>query len=191
MEKVYHYRDTQALAAITARILSKPLQRKVIPTTSAPTTTTLPSNTLPTTIPAACPARYSLYSESCGRFCYRYEDNDCKDWDNARAACQAEGGDLLAPSECNYEFLREQAVQNLGDCPGNLWLGARRPRNGDNFRTVRGDPISNTANFWERDEPNNVNGNENCLEMRIEFTIFLANDQICSEENGYICQIIR
>ncbi|KAL3870794.1 hypothetical protein ACJMK2_038837 [Sinanodonta woodiana] len=136
-----------------------------------------------------CPAGYSLYSQSCGRFCYRYEANACKDWDNARATCQAEGGDLLVPTECNYQYFREQAETIVGICDSEFWLGAQRPTNGADFITVEGDTISNTANFWKQGQPDNTNGTENCLEMRRDYDL-LANDLKCSQLSGYICQVI-
>ncbi|KAL3870877.1 hypothetical protein ACJMK2_038909 [Sinanodonta woodiana] len=137
----------------------------------------------------ACPARYSMYAESCGRFCYRYESSACRTWDNARTVCQQEGGDLLAPSVCNYEFLRMRARQNEGICQTNFWLGARRPAGGNNMVTVLGEAIPNNANFWAGGQPDNADNVEQCMEMRKDFNSYLANDRSCAQSQGFICQI--
>ncbi|KAK3604392.1 hypothetical protein CHS0354_011883, partial [Potamilus streckersoni] len=133
-----------------------------------------------------CPAPYILYSTECGRFCYRYESSDCKVWSAARTVCRTEGGDLLEPSECYYNFFSGKAKQNEGKCRPSYWLGASTTTPGNNFVTVRDIPVLNSASFWNTGQPDG--GNESCVEMASVIQ-YKANDNLCTNNQSFICQI--
>ncbi|KAL3846654.1 hypothetical protein ACJMK2_017683 [Sinanodonta woodiana] len=135
-----------------------------------------------------CPSTYYLYSTTCGRFCYRYESSECKSWTSARTTCKAEGGDLLVPSECYYQFFKDQATQNEGSC-SNFWLGGSTTTPGSNYTSVRGDPILDSFPFWGSNQPDGTGGRESCIEMARSFSNYLMNDALCSNTKGFICQI--
>ncbi|KAL3870929.1 hypothetical protein ACJMK2_038957 [Sinanodonta woodiana] len=147
----------------------------------------LPALLRPKHVTPACPTGYYLYSTACGRFCYRYESNDCKSWSSARATCIAEGGDLLVPSECYYKFFKDNAQQNEGNCT-NVWLGGSTTTPGYNFTSVRGEPIPDNFSFWNTGQPDPARETESCLEMRKEFNNYRMNDYDCSVQQGFICQ---
>ncbi|KAL3881943.1 hypothetical protein ACJMK2_028326 [Sinanodonta woodiana] len=135
-----------------------------------------------------CPNNYTkCESEKCGRFCYRYESNQCKSWFDARQICQNEGGDLMVPSECSYPFFREQASLNEGSC-SHFWIGGRTENQGFSYVTVKGDVIPQDSSFsyWSIGQPDG--GGETCLEMRSYFNNYLMNNFHCVYEEGFICQ---
>ncbi|KAL3870891.1 hypothetical protein ACJMK2_038922 [Sinanodonta woodiana] len=153
--------------------------------------TILPTFLRPRNITAApgCPsAEYYLYSTACGRFCYRYESSACQSWSSARATCRAEGGDLLVPSECYYQFFKDNAQQNEGSC-NNFWLGGSTTTPGLNYVSVRGDPIPGTFPFWNPGQPSGTGGLDSCVEMSKTHSHYLMNDGVCSVNKGSICQI--
>ncbi|KAL3846714.1 hypothetical protein ACJMK2_017680 [Sinanodonta woodiana] len=140
----------------------------------------------PTSAPG-CPSTYYLYSTTCGRFCYRYESSECKSWTSARTTCRAEGGDLLVPSECFYQFFKDHARQNEGSC-SNFWIGGSTTTPGSNYTSVRGDLISNSVPLWASGQPDAFGGTESCIEMFSSFN-YLMNDAECSNSKGFICQL--
>ncbi|KAK3578353.1 hypothetical protein CHS0354_039063 [Potamilus streckersoni] len=135
-----------------------------------------------------CPKGYELYSSvQCGKFCYRFESNNCSSWSAARSVCQADGGDLLVPSECYYQYFREKAQQREGTC-SHFWIGGYTNTPGSNYVTVKGNPIPSSFPFWSVGQPDGLGG-ESCLEMRSYFTNYLMNDYHCDQAQGFICQI--
>ncbi|KAL3881942.1 hypothetical protein ACJMK2_028325 [Sinanodonta woodiana] len=136
-----------------------------------------------------CPKNYTkCESEKCGRFCYRYESNQCQSWFDARQICQNEGGDLMVPSECSYQFFREKASLNEGSC-SQFWIGGRTENQGFSYVTVKGDVIPQDSRFsyWSIGQPDGLGG-ENCLEMRMNFNNYLMNNYHCEVKEGFICQ---
>ncbi|KAK3578354.1 hypothetical protein CHS0354_039065 [Potamilus streckersoni] len=135
-----------------------------------------------------CPKGYERYSSAtCGTFCYRFESNNCSSWSAARSVCQAEGGDLLVPSECYYQFFREKAQQHEGTC-SHFWIGGNTNTPGSNYVNVKGDPVPSSFSFWSVGQPDGLLG-ESCLEMRSYLTNYLMNDYHCDRPEGFVCQI--
>ncbi|KAK3578351.1 hypothetical protein CHS0354_039060 [Potamilus streckersoni] len=140
------------------------------------------------TPPITCPTGYKKYvNDTCGNSCYRYESSQCKSWNDARQTCQKEGGDLMIPTECSYQFFREQAKQNEGTC-SQFWIGGYTNTPGKKYVTVKGDPIPTSFSYWTGSQPDGLGG-ESCLEMRSYFTNYLMNDYHCRVGEGFICQI--
>ncbi|KAK3578350.1 hypothetical protein CHS0354_039058 [Potamilus streckersoni] len=135
-----------------------------------------------------CPEGYHMYEKKKnGKFCYRFESNECKSWSDARKTCQYEGGDLMIPDECTYQFFRDLAKPNEGKCE-HFWIGGYTNTPGSNCVTVKGKPLSSTFPFWLGGQPDGLGG-ESCLEMRSYFNNYLMNDYLCNVPQGFICQI--
>nr|WRO64893.1 C-type lectin [Sinohyriopsis cumingii] len=135
-----------------------------------------------------CPEGYHMYEKKTyGKFCYRFESNQCKSWSDARQTCQNEGGDLMIPDECTYQFFRDLAKPNEGTCE-HFWIGGYTNTPGSSCVTVKGDPIASTFPFWSGGQPDGFGG-ESCLEMRSYFINYLMNDYHCHVQQGFICQI--
>ncbi|KAL3871365.1 hypothetical protein ACJMK2_039371 [Sinanodonta woodiana] len=131
--------------------------------------------------------RYRLSSTKCGRFCYLIENRNCLKYEDARAACAVDGGDLLNVDTCYHDFFVALATRSQGGCDPDFWIGARRMQLGADFITVTGDIISTQSVLWASGKPNNDN-DKNCVELERNKKYRLGNEN-CDHANGYICQI--
>jgi hypothetical protein len=77
--------------------------------------------------------------------------------------------------------------------PNGFWLGATDIEAEATFKWVNGWPW--TFNSWGSNEPNNKDGNENCLELScsskgsslFSFSFGTWNDIACSVKSGFLC----
>jgi hypothetical protein len=105
-------------------------------------------------------------------------------WSDAQARCMDLGGYLTEiDSAEENQWLRD----NL-QAPFELWIGlSDRAVEGD-FRWIDGSALDFTD--WDLFEPNDANGSEDCVELRVDGTGFADgwNDQDCAEERDSICE---
>ncbi|KAL3871494.1 hypothetical protein ACJMK2_039488 [Sinanodonta woodiana] len=130
-------------------------------------------------------AKSNLYSTECGQFCYRFENELCRSWDDSRKDCLEEGGDLLEPSLCTYPFFHRIVKNGAGSCR-NVWIGGFRTLPRPEYMTVRGTPIPDDFQYWSFSNPSRTR-NQACLQMTF-MRGYLMNDIDCPRLGGYICQ---
>eukprot|EP00058_Branchiostoma_floridae_P019226 XP_002604716.1 hypothetical protein BRAFLDRAFT_80311 [Branchiostoma floridae] len=118
-------------------------------------------------------------------FCYQFHTGSFRTWHDARAVCQANGGDLVSintPSESAYITGRVSLVTNMA----TMWIGAHDQTTEGGWSWVDGSPF--TFLNWGGGEPNNAgNGGEDCTEIAV--TNGNWNDLNCDNLRGYICKM--
>uniref|UniRef100_A0A3P9N6N2 C-type lectin domain-containing protein n=1 Tax=Poecilia reticulata TaxID=8081 RepID=A0A3P9N6N2_POERE len=127
-----------------------------------------------------CDRGYLLYKD----FCYHFETEQVKNWQDAEAYCVEQQGHLVSfHSEEELSFL-------TGD---SKWIGLRHnPIEGGEERPwyswSDGTPLSHTN--WGHGEPNNHEDREECVEMvsSSNGTFSWWNDLNC-DAKPYICKI--
>ena len=91
--------------------------------------------------------------------CYNYFTSGGINWNNARANCQARGGDL-ATITSDEENNMVYSIETLtSDC----WIGLNDVAYENVFKWADGD--SSSYRYWDSGEPNNLSG-EDCVSMR-------------------------
>lgn len=121
-----------------------------------------PSDATPVTPPPGASASSSCtaageFTIPGGDSCYML-GADAFGWQDARDMCQAWGGDLVALD--SPEENRELAQR----IDANVWIGATDQDAEGTFTWADGTPLRFTR--WAADQPNNLEGNENCSELR-------------------------
>nr|XP_017015860.2 C-type lectin 37Db-like [Drosophila takahashii] len=102
-------------------------------------------------------------------------------WSEADGICRQMGGHL-ASLQSNQEW---QALEGIVSHSRFFWLDI-------NDVASKGKYVSETtgenATFlkWDHNEPNNWNGNENCVHLKA--VTFLMNDVSCSSTYNFICE---
>uniref|UniRef100_A0A8C9Z2Y5 C-type lectin domain-containing protein n=1 Tax=Sander lucioperca TaxID=283035 RepID=A0A8C9Z2Y5_SANLU len=119
-----------------------------------------------------CDPGYLLYED----FCYHFESESVKNWQDAETHCSREQGHLASfHSEEQLSFLIGEKAFYVSARPGDVWTGL-------NDLVVTGmftwsDDHMVTFTYWAPGEPNNHDGfSEDCVEMlhqvrRIEITV--------------------
>lgn len=101
-------------------------------------------------------------------------------WDDARAACQAWGGDLAAIASQEEQSFLETFVTQRG------WIGLTDRASEGNFVWANGEPVTFTK--WREGEPSNSNGVEHCVEFYPPNLLFTWNDVNCALTIPYLCE---
>lgn len=105
-------------------------------------------------------------------------------WGDARAACQARGGDLVTvPSREAEDALRRAA---FGLQWTSWWIGLGDAEVEGTFAWVDGTPLDYAA--WSQGEPNDYGGGEDCAEL-VPWSGGLWNDLACARELPFICRV--
>ena len=105
-----------------------------------------------------------------------------RSWESARRVCKASGGDLAsfnAPEEAHDFFV---AVGPKIGAAEAVWFGLSEPKPGA-WTWLDGTPLSDSS--WNRGEPNNDGGHEDCAEWRL--TNGTWNDAPCDSLRPYVC----
>ena len=122
-----------------------------------------------------CERDWTLYEDSCFLF-----GTDEKDWVAAEQFCMKKGGHLASvDSQHLNTFLgtqmKERGIQDF-------YLGGRRREQEGTWKWTDGGKWRFT--FWNRGEPNNAPGNQNCLQQRSSYK---WEDLHCSEKRPFVC----
>ncbi|MFO0749955.1 MAG: lectin-like protein [Myxococcota bacterium] len=105
-------------------------------------------------------------------------------WADARAACQARGGDLVTvPDAATQDALRRAALALQWN---NWWIGLSDLTSEGTFAWVDGSAFGYSA--WNGGEPNDYGGNEDCAHL-VPWSGGLWNDLDCSREQPYVCAL--
>lgn len=131
--------------------------------------------------------------------CYKLF-NDGTTWEQAKAACERQGGHLVSITSAQEQAVVENLLRNKGN-KNNYWLGGYR--NGNTWTWVTGERFSYT--HWSGGQPDNFQGRENRLSMYRNRNPYGYNnlgewndsaaDGVCNNEPffgaanfGYICE---
>jgi len=127
-----------------------------------------------------CPNSWSWSTH--GKKCYKLFQNRLG-WYDAEAFCQGEGGNLVSVhSKAENEF-----VARLDSDLRTLWLGGIDVTSENNrWLWSDGSPFSFTN--WRKNEPNNVGGIEDCLELGTWKNNHVWNDNRCSRRMKFVCE---
>jgi len=104
-------------------------------------------------------------------------------WQDARDACQQRYADLVV-----LEQLAEQAqLSDQLDIPGGQrwWIGLHDHAVEGAFHWVDGAPLQPSSANWAAGQPDNYNGDEDCVELQ---AIAQWNDLRCDIKRGYLCE---
>lgn len=141
----------------------------------------------------------SFYIDPYTKHCY-FLENTGQTWDNAQAACVAEGGYLAAPTS---QHENEAIIANLG-VAGEVRLGARDDDVEGEWRWETGDLAGNM--FWSGNASGsiqnglynnwrttgtpqpNANTDEDCLSAGSYSSRTLWGDFLCTNSVAYVCE---
>ena len=129
---------------------------------------------------SAAPVRWETSQGGNGNS-YDVVINNANDWEGARAAAQAAGGDLaVITSEAEQTFV--QSVMNAnGAVTGSYWFGIRETATEGVYENVTGEPLA--YQNWNPAEPNNASGAENRGAI-LWSSADLANDPLYGPRRG-------
>ncbi|XP_064104131.1 perlucin-like [Macrobrachium nipponense] len=132
----------------------------------------------PTTKRNGCPYPYTEVVYECF-----YAHPKKLAWHQARRVCQGMGGDLAEPQ--NVYALQTYLAETFG--PSYFWVGGNSLDSGDGaWSWVSGRPID--PEDWLFLRPDNLGGDENCLEIVMSDYPKLFNDETCTVVQRFICQ---
>ncbi|CAH1263350.1 MRC1 [Branchiostoma lanceolatum] len=128
---------------------------------------------------AECPDGYQMH----GRICYKAFDRR-KAFLKASKTCSDEGGTLAMPKDANTNaFLI--SLKNDVDSNREFWFGLVDHHQEGDWEWIDGTPIGN-YNAWGHGESDN-HEDKDC----VEYSTTTWNVEQCSEDRGFICQIIQ
>ncbi|XP_062291189.1 macrophage mannose receptor 1 [Scomber scombrus] len=135
-------------------------------------------NPKPTSAPDShCDNGYLLY----GDFCYHFETETSKKWQDAEAHCSSEQGHLASfHSQEELSFL-------IAHMPGDAWVGLNDINVENQFVYTDGTPSDLLP--WAPNQPDNWN-NEDCVHIRgsTHPSPGTLNDDFCTTAREYICK---
>ncbi|XP_036973174.1 macrophage mannose receptor 1 [Acanthopagrus latus] len=136
-------------------------------------------NPKPTATPDShCDAGYLLY----GDFCYKFETEEVKNWQDAEAHCVKEQGHLAS------FHTQEELSFLVAHMPVGAWIGLNDIQVENQF--VFSDGTSPDLLPWVPGQPDNWQDNEDCVHIRgmNEVEPGLLNDDYCTSSRDFICK---
>ncbi|XP_067260386.1 CD209 antigen-like [Chanodichthys erythropterus] len=103
-------------------------------------------------------------------------------WSDSRKYCRDRGGDLVIiksekKQRCISSFIKEM-----------VWIGLTDIQKEGNMTWVDNSPLK--QGFWEKNEPNDAGGKEDCIELNPGKTVLNNwNDIPCSDKRKCVCEI--
>lgn len=80
-----------------------------------------------------------------------------KTWEGSRKDCEERGADLvIIDTREELDFVKKNY--------DTTWIGLRREANGNTWKWMDGTVLVGDG-FWREDEPNNADGDEDCVEL--------------------------
>ncbi|XP_034047429.1 C-type mannose receptor 2-like [Thalassophryne amazonica] len=136
-------------------------------------------NVRPTPPPDShCNPGYLLF----GNFCYHFETETVKNWDDAENQCRQQQGHLVSiHSQEELSFL-------TAHMPAEAWVGLNDKENENQF--VYSDGTAFDFQPWAPNQPDNWQGNEHCVSLRGMNHVEpgLLNDDFCTSTKEFICK---
>ncbi|XP_050961374.1 uncharacterized protein LOC127162621 [Labeo rohita] len=112
---------------------------------------------------------------------YFFLSNEEKSWSDSRQYCRNHGGDLVIINSEEKQRLMSSFVKE------RVWIGLSDREKEGNMKWVDNSPLK--QGFWFRDEPNDTDGNEDCIEIIPGNSILNNwNDLPCSQNRKGICE---
>ncbi|PVD31801.1 hypothetical protein C0Q70_07219 [Pomacea canaliculata] len=110
------------------------------------------------------------------------------DYQTAQANCAADGGLLLIlkSRDVDAPVLRDVLTAAgifLRFSIFSVWVGADDISTEGSFVWNDGSPLLTSSSLWNTGEPNNVGGNEDCVQMHISRDLLILNDNNCGKNN--------
>ncbi|XP_056311290.1 C-type lectin lectoxin-Thr1-like [Danio aesculapii] len=116
----------------------------------------------------------------CGPVCF-FKSNEAKSWSDSRQFCRDHGADLVI---INTEEKQKLIMSSIDE---RVWIGLSDTEDEGNMTWVDNSPLN--QGFWMEWEPNNADGNEDCVELMLpSHAIKNWNDLKCSEMRKGICE---
>ncbi|XP_072255826.1 CD209 antigen-like protein C isoform X2 [Pyxicephalus adspersus] len=134
-----------------------------------------------TTIPS-CENGWLVYNDHC------YFFSDFKlNWNKAEMMCLTRGSHLvIITSEEEQTFLNQHLKKHTGAPEKIYWIGMTDVEKENEYRWVDGTLLlPSSFKFWNRGEPNNFDGKEDCIFVSISDK---WNDFKCEESQYAICE---
>ncbi|XP_008411229.1 galactose-specific lectin nattectin-like [Poecilia reticulata] len=126
-----------------------------------------------------CPAGWTRYRGDC----YLYDDTELT-WIQAELHCISSHGNLATiQNQHQYTFLRSLIFKSAGTHK-RTWVGGYDGVEEGTWLWSRGTKFDFTQ--WGPEEPNDFEGNEDCMEINREGEDYV-NDIRCDRENSFIC----
>ncbi|KAM3599721.1 uncharacterized protein V6R79_010309 [Siganus canaliculatus] len=136
-------------------------------------------NPKPTSAPDShCDAGYLLY----GDFCYRFETETVKKWEDAEAQCVKEQAHLVSfHSEEELSFI-------TAHMPGESWVGLNDIKVENTFEYTDGTPFD--LDPWGQNQPDNSHDNVDCVHLRgmDQHEPGKLSADFCTVTKEYICK---
>ncbi|XP_020351620.1 C-type lectin domain family 4 member E-like [Oncorhynchus kisutch] len=130
-----------------------------------------------------CPDGWRRFRSSC-----YYLSTESKTWTESRADCIRGGADLVI-----INSREEQAFLNKMEKDVHFWIGLTDSEMEGFWKWVDGTTSATT--FWRRGEPNNTDGEEDCvvfngfINLSWDWEIIQSwNDQPCSVSTQWVCE---
>ncbi|XP_062606610.1 CD209 antigen-like protein E [Saccostrea cucullata] len=98
---------------------------------------------------------------------YTFEEQKVN-WDKAAGQCEDAGGSLAI---IRSRFDKNCVVKNLNQSVGSYYIGGSKSSSSGLWTWMDDTPVPKPG-YWEKDEPNNSGGIEDCLEFRL-YDLFL------------------
>ncbi|XP_043247297.1 low affinity immunoglobulin epsilon Fc receptor-like [Amphibalanus amphitrite] len=130
----------------------------------------------------SCPDNWSRHGASCF-----LAPAQSVTWHDANRTCVQKDrrAQLASIHEDNADFIHQLLRETQGS---NFWIGLRRSSEDPGWAWTDGSPLDHTA--WRAGEPNNVEGEENCVHVnKRSHGLQDWNDIECSRQMKYLCQI--
>nr|XP_006824162.1 PREDICTED: aggrecan core protein-like [Saccoglossus kowalevskii] len=177
--------EVSAMRSTTEKTTEPEMVTTIDVTTESWTRTTLPFPTIPPTTATHDPTtRDRRYIDiECIRY---YVYNDTQTWESSEQLCENVGAVLasLYTSKISDGVIQFIIDRNLDDGTISYWIGLNDISEEGSFEWLNGDPYGYTN--WAPRNPDNWR-NQDCGQLWTSRN-FQWDDDICSNDNGYICQ---
>ncbi|KAK3582967.1 hypothetical protein CHS0354_027082 [Potamilus streckersoni] len=115
------------------------------------------------------------------KFCYKMSSNR-QSWFEALSSCRRQGADLVSITDAEEATLIKSLVRSSGR--GHIWVGLNDLDEENSYKWSDGS--AKTYTKWQIDEPNDHNGQEDCVEYYLVSNTW--NDNNCYKALAYICK---
>ncbi|XP_058630115.1 stonustoxin subunit beta-like isoform X2 [Onychostoma macrolepis] len=104
-------------------------------------------------------------------------------WSDSRQFCRDRGGDLVIIKSKEKQRLVTSIVNEMGV---SVWIGLTDREKKGTMKWVDNSPLN--QGFWRKGEPNDTNGNEDCIVLNPSTVLDNWNDIPCFERSIFICE---
>nr|XP_039249899.1 C-type lectin lectoxin-Thr1-like [Styela clava] len=113
--------------------------------------------------------------------------HDLATYAEAKANCKRYGGNL-ASAGIRDENIRREILPLVKSGGYKTWIGLNDIQEENTFIWEDGVTATAGSTPWHEGEPNNFDGNEDCVEV-VRRSNWELNDNICTHQYKYLCEI--